>query len=104
MILIATISVSDSFGQSVHPISTAFITPNTLEGTAELMFEEPVNEEFTIVIKDLTGHTVLTSKPESPVQECVQVSLNIENLKKGIYICQITGVNGKVKTLKFHKA
>jgi hypothetical protein len=102
--IFAAFAVVNGVGQQVHPISTASITPNVSEGKAELMFEEPVTEQLTVVIKDLTGHVMLTVKSDMPGESCTMITLDIETLKNGIYICQITGSSGKIKTLKFHKA
>jgi hypothetical protein len=95
--------VAIGFGQSGHPVSTAFLTPNPVEGRAELMFDEPVMEDLHVVVKDLTGKVVLDIKTDMPGNECRKIDLNMESLRRGIYICQIVGSSGKTKTLRFQK-
>lgn len=94
---------SSSVAQSSHPLSTASLSPNPAEGKTNLTFEEPINEAFTVVIKDLTGKTMFSVRPEFHGDACSSVPLDVEALRRGIYICQITSQSGKVKTLKFQK-
>lgn len=89
--------------QTGNPISSAFVSPNPVEGRAELVFDEPLGENVNIVVKDLTGKTVYFLRPEIALGDCAHIPLDIESLRKGIYILQITGTSGKVKTLKFQK-
>lgn len=92
------------FAQSLNPIATAFISPNPVESKALLVFEEPVYEEVTVVVKDLTGKILFQVKPDTRGEECRQISLDmLESLRRGIYIVQITGSSGKMKTLKLQK-
>jgi hypothetical protein len=42
-------------------------------------------------------------RPEFHGDACSSVPLDVEALRRGIYICQITSQSGKVKTLKFQK-
>jgi methionine-rich copper-binding protein CopC len=100
----ATLLMSSIAVAQGNPITTANVSPNPVESKASLTFEEPVNEELTIVIKDLTGKVVSNFKSDYQGQEYSSVNLDmVESLKRGIYIIQITGVSGKVKTLKFQK-
>ncbi len=90
--------------QSNNPIATASISPNPVESKATLTFDEPVHEEITVVIKDLTGKIISQIKPDTQGDACVAVRLDaVDSLRRGIYIIQITGASGKVKTLKFQK-
>ena len=101
--IITGLVVSTSAVAQFHPISTAYISPNAEDNKTVIMFEEPVMESMTIVVKDLTGKTVMSFVPEIPGEECTEIQLDVNDLKRGIYICQITGADGKVKTLKFQK-
>ena len=94
-----------AFAQSPtgNPIASASISPNPVEDRAELNFDEPLGERVTVVIKDLTGKTVLSITPEMNGHDCTSIPLELDAFRKGIYICQITGTSGKVKTLKFQK-
>jgi methionine-rich copper-binding protein CopC len=95
---------SMAVAQSSNPITSATVSPNPVESKASLTFDEPVNEVLTIVIKDLTGKVVSNFKSDYQGQEYSSVNLDmVESLKRGIYIIQITGASGKVKTLKFQK-
>ena len=95
--------LSLGFGQAVHPVSTAFLSPNPVEGKAELTFDEPVMEDLHVIVKDLTGKVVFELKTDMPGYECRKIDLNMESLRRGIYICQIVGSSGKIKTLRFQK-
>jgi len=101
----ALLLLGSAFAQSTagNPIASASISPNPVEDRAELTFDEPLGERVTIVIKDLTGKTVLSIAPEMNSQDCTSIPLELDAFRKGIYICQITGISGKVKTLKFQK-
>lgn len=90
--------------QSSHPVNTAFVSPNPVESKAMILFEEPVFEELSVVIKDLTGKILYQFKPDTRGEECRQINLDmVESLRRGIYIVQITSHSGKVKTLKIQK-
>jgi len=92
------------FAQSGNPIGTASISPNPVESKAALTFEEPVLEDINVVVKDLTGKVLYNFKPDTHGEECTSVRMDmLENLRRGIYIIQVTGTSGKVKTLKFQK-
>lgn len=98
------ISSGALMAQSGHPVTTASITPNPVESKAFLTFEEPMTEGFSLVVKDLTGKTVLQYRPDTRGEECTAVRLDmLESLRRGIYIVQITSDSGKVKTIKFQK-
>ncbi|MDZ4752421.1 MAG: T9SS type A sorting domain-containing protein [Flavobacteriales bacterium] len=104
LLIVVTIGLGlTSFSQTTSPISTAFLTPNPVEGKAELMFDEPVLENLTVVVKDLTGKVVAEFKTDMPGTECKKIDLNLESLRRGIYICQIIGSSGKTKTLRLQK-
>ncbi len=106
-VLIALLGVfaGCAFGQSLsgNPVGSSTIMPNPVEDKAEVVFEEPVTEGLTIVIKDLTGKLVYSIRPEISGGGCTSVPLEIESLKRGIYILQVSSQSGKVKTLKFQK-
>ena len=89
--------------QAAHPVSTAFLSPNPVEGKAELTFDEPVMEDLYVVVKDLTGKIVFELRTDMPGDECKKIDLNMESLRRGIYICQIVDSSGKTKTLRFQK-
>ena len=100
----ALLMSSMAVAQGNNPITSASVSPNPVESKASLTFDEPVNEELTIVIKDLTGKVVSNFKSDYQGQEYSSINLDmVESLKRGIYIIQITGASGKVKTLKFQK-
>jgi hypothetical protein len=93
-----------AMAQSGHPINSAYITPNPVDSRAELMFEEPVTETIHVVVKDLTGKTMLDFHPDTPGMECRRIELDLDFLKRGIYVLQIMGSSGKTKTLRFQKS
>ncbi len=93
-----------ALAQSSNPIATASISPNPVESKAVLTFDEPVFEELNVVVKDLTGKVLYNFKPDTHGEECTAIRLDmLENLRRGIYIVQVTGASGKIKTLKFQK-
>lgn len=60
-----------AFSQTNNPaVSSAFISPNPVEGKADLIFEEPLSENVSIVVKDLTGKTVYMLRPEIIMGQC----------------------------------
>ncbi|MFY7972249.1 MAG: T9SS type A sorting domain-containing protein [Flavobacteriales bacterium] len=97
------LAVAQSAVAQGGPIGSASVSPNPVEGKANLTFESALNENVTIVIKDLTGKTMSIIRPEMNGEPCISIPLEVESLRKGIYICQITTQSGKVKTLKFQK-
>lgn len=94
---------TQSVAQAVHPVTTAFVSPNPVEDHADLTFAQSINEDVTIVIKDLTGKTVLTRNPELNGEICSNIPLDLESLRRGIYILQVTSQSGKTKTIRFQK-
>ncbi|MCC6601171.1 MAG: T9SS type A sorting domain-containing protein [Crocinitomicaceae bacterium] len=103
LFILVVVGITGAANALGDPVSSAFISPNPVEGKAELMFDEPLAENVSIIVKDLTGKTVYMDRPEIILGESRQIPLQIESLKKGIYILQVTAVSGKVKTLRFHK-
>lgn len=92
------------YSQSNHPMNTAFVSPNPVESKAAILFEQPINEEVMVVIKDLTGKILYQFKPDTRGEECRQINLDmVENLRRGVYIVQLTSNSGKIKTLKIQK-
>jgi hypothetical protein len=92
---IATLSAQFREGIVLHP--------NPIEDRADLMFDQPLTESITITVKDLTGKTVYLLNPDTSGEQCSQVTLDFESLRRGIYIVQIVSQSGKIKTIKFQK-
>jgi methionine-rich copper-binding protein CopC len=84
-----------------HPISSAHIVG--MDGRVELVFDEPITESFTLSVMDLTGKTIFTQTHQSSDEGCQFLEVPVENLKRGIYMVRITGVDGKTKTLKLQR-
>ena len=84
-------------------LSTAFLSPNPVEDRVDLNFEQPVKEDLQIVIKDLTGKTVYSLRPETGGEDCYRIAMDLDFLRKGIYIMQVLSPSGKTKTLKLQK-
>ncbi|MDZ4823943.1 MAG: T9SS type A sorting domain-containing protein [Flavobacteriales bacterium] len=99
-----TLATQSIYAQTTHPISTAFISPNPVEAKAELLFTEVVEEEITVVVKDLSGKVIYQTICGNAGEECISVPLELEALIRGIYILQVSGSSGKVKTLRFQKS
>ncbi|MEN9638251.1 MAG: hypothetical protein RLZZ262_119 [Bacteroidota bacterium] len=97
------LSLAHTHAQSTerHPISTASIVSH--EGKIELLFDEAVNENFSVEVRDLTGKTVYVIQSETDDNGCQNLILPADNLRKGIYMVMITGTSGKVKTLKLQR-
>lgn len=85
------------------PLSTAFLSPNPVEDRVDLNFEQPIKEDLHIVIKDLTGKTVYSLRPETGGEDCYRIAIDLEFLRRGIYIMQIVSPSGRIKTLKLQK-
>lgn len=84
-----------------HPISSAHIVG--MDGRVELVFDEAMSESFTLSVLDLTGKSIFTQTHQSSDEGCQFVEIPVENLKRGIYMVRITGVDGKTKTLKLQR-
>ncbi len=84
--------------RATHPVSTAHISG--VDGKTELVFEEEMNDSFTISVVDLTGKIIFTQQHPSSENGCTAIELPVENLRKGIYMVQVIGGDGKTKTLK----
>jgi hypothetical protein len=84
-------------------LSTAFLSPNPVEDRVDLNFEQPVKEDLHIVIKDLTGKVVYSMNPETGGEECYRIAMDLDFLRRGIYIMQVMSPSGKTKTLKLQK-
>jgi hypothetical protein len=90
--------------QSNHPITSASISPNPVESNATIHFDGSMNEKVTVIIKDLAGKVMVNFVADTQGEEFSSIKLDmLETLKRGIYIVQVTGESGKVKTLKFQK-
>lgn len=83
-----------------HPVSTAKIVG--VDGKAELMFDEVVTQSFTVNVLDLTGKLLFSLKHDNS-EPCISVDLPVENLRKGIYMVQVSSADGKMKTLKLQR-
>lgn len=83
-----------------HPITTAKIVG--IDGRAELMFDEPLTQSFTVNILELTGKLLFTLRHDNS-EACLSVDLPVENLRRGIYMVQISSADGKTKTLKLQR-
>lgn len=105
LLLLCSLLSAGAWGQSAgsHPVASAFLSPNPVEDRVSLSFEEPLTEPVTIVVRDLTGKVVLRLSPELPSNGYAAIPLDLEFLRKGIYICQLTCASGRVKTMKFQK-
>jgi len=84
-----------------HPISSARIVG--IEGKAELIFDEAIEESFTVTVLDLTGKSIFVQQHSSTEGGCSSVEIPVENLRKGIYMVQVVGADGKTKTLKLQR-
>ena len=95
--------IGGAFAQAIdkNPISTARLVAT--DGRSELIFDEPVNENFTVDVRDLTGKLMFTLRSDMKEEGCQSVVLPIESLRRGIYMVQIIGVGGKMKTLKLQR-
>ena len=102
IILTVALSLAGN-AQSAHPLFSAVLSPNPVEDKVDLNFEQPIKEDLQIVVKDLTGKTVYTLHPTMDGEDCYRVSMDLEFLRRGIYIMQITSTSGKTKTLKLQK-
>ncbi len=84
-----------------HPVSTVRIA--SVDGRAELVFDEAINQSFTLKVLDLTGKTMFSQMYMSNDEPCASADLPIENLRKGIYMVQVIAADGKTKTLKLQR-
>ena len=84
-----------------HPISSARIVG--VDGKAELVFDEALSDAFTVSVFDLTGKVMFTLRHDTTDEACESVELPVENLRKGIYMVQVIGGDGKTKTLKLQR-
>ena len=84
-----------------HPISSVRIVG--MDGRVELVFDEPMNDSFTISVMDLTGKAIFTQTHQHSAEPCQFVEIPVENLKRGIYMVRVMGEDGKTKTLKLHR-
>lgn len=84
-----------------HPVTTAHISG--VEGKVELVFDESMNDSFTVSLVDLTGKVIMTQQHAASADGCNSVILPVENLRKGIYMVQVIGGDGKTKTLKLQR-
>lgn len=92
---------AQSQDRMTHPISSARIVG--LDGKAELIFEEAMEESFKITVLDLTGKSVFSQQHSATEGGCSSVEIPVENLRKGIYMVQVVGADGKTKTLKLQR-
>lgn len=83
-----------------HPVATARIVG--VDGKAELTFDEALTQAFTVNVLDLTGKLLYTLRHDNS-EACISVDLPVENLRKGIYMVQISSADGKTKTLKLQR-
>jgi hypothetical protein len=104
LLLSGLLLAGSMLAQSGSGVSSASIVPNPVESKAQVVFSEPVSENVTVWIKDLTGNTVYRMTFDGRNAVSSPVLLNLESLRKGLYICQVIGENGRIKTLKFQKS
>lgn len=78
--------------------------PNPVEDRATLVFDQPITGDVLLTVRDLTGKTVFSFRPDTDGEDCFRVPMEMESLRRGIYILQVVFPNGKVKTLRFQKA
>lgn len=97
---IAMIAAANPLSAQVHPVNTAKIVG--IDGRAELMFDEPMTQAFTVNVLDLTGKLLFSLRHDNS-EACISVDLPVENLRKGIYMVQVSSADGKVKTLKLQR-
>lgn len=100
LILIAG-STASAQNSAQHPISSARIVG--MDGRIELVFEEPMEDAFTISVMDLTGKAIFTQTHQHSAEPCQFVEIPVEHLKRGIYMVRIVGDDGKTKTLKLQR-
>lgn len=84
-----------------NPIASARLVAT--DGRSELIFDDPVVENFTVEVRDLTGKLMFSLKSDMREEGCQSVVLPIESLRRGIYMVQIIGSGGKIKTLKLQR-
>lgn len=84
-----------------HPISTARITG--VDGRAELVFDEAITFGFSVRVLDLTGKVMFSQQHMASEEGCASMEIPLENLRKGIYMVQVIGNDGKTKTLKLQR-
>lgn len=91
------------FAQAIDKNSIASARLVATDGRSELIFDEPVMENFTVDVRDLTGKLMFSLKSDMKEEGCQSVVLPIEPLRRGIYMVQIVGAGGKIKTLKLQR-
>jgi methionine-rich copper-binding protein CopC len=94
-------STASAQSSAQHPISSARILG--MDGRVELVFDEPMEDAFTISVMDLTGKAIFTQTHQQSAEPCQFVEIPVENLKRGIYMVRIIGDDGKTKTLKLQR-
>ena len=94
-------STASAQNSAQHPISSARILG--MDGRVELVFDEPMEDAFTISVMDLTGKAIFTQTHQHSAEPCQFVEIPVENLKRGIYMVRIIGDDGKTKTLKLQR-
>lgn len=99
-ILSAGSTLSAQSDRLTHPVNTAKIVG--VDGKAELMFDEALTQSFTVNVLDLTGKLLYSLKHDNS-EPCISVALPVENLRRGIYMVQISSADGKMKTLKLQR-
>ena len=103
LITFATLLLSSlsAIAQTTNPVSTARIVG--MDGRAELVFDEPITEGFTVEVRDLTGKVMFSARHLAEDEPCESVELAVESLRKGIYMVQVVSSSGKTKTLKLQR-
>ena len=94
-------STASAQSSAQHPISSARILG--MDGRVELVFDEPMEDAFTISVMDLTGKAIFTQTHQHSAEPCQFVEIPVENLKRGNYMVRIIGDDGKTKTLKLQR-
>jgi hypothetical protein len=89
--------------QSANTIAGAMLIPNPVEDKADLVFETPTRDELQIVIKDLTGKIVYQTRSDFRHEDCYKIPLDLDFIRKGIYILQVSGTSGRIKTIRLQK-
>lgn len=76
------------------------VMPNPMNGTGKLVYQLDKSAKVQASVVDITGKTVAELSEENETEGVHEVSMNNEQLAKGMYIAKLT-INGNVYTKKF---
>jgi hypothetical protein len=79
---------------------TLILFPNPTQGTLNLKIPSNFKGEINAEILDIMGNALINKSLESVSSE---ISINVNELKTGLYFCRIFSENGQSKTGKFIK-